>query len=171
VRVVLESKAKMPNGRSHFRRYHDEKHSSRRRRNERDRSPHRRRRDGDELPHDLPQHPDGVDGVPTNDGFQGSGYHPDSEMQVLRGHFRRFCPSNNNNDQRSTAKRPLLAIEPKHVNFIGPSANSKFFKTMTIERRQMKCFVDFGSECSLISAAAVQLLSATPVSLETGVTL
>jgi hypothetical protein len=42
-----------------------------------------RRRDGDELPHDLPQHPDGVDGVPTNDGFQGSGYHPDSEMQVL----------------------------------------------------------------------------------------
>ncbi|KAH0822288.1 hypothetical protein GEV33_000503 [Tenebrio molitor] len=38
---------------------------------------------GDELPHDLPQHPDGVDGVPTNDGFQASGYHPDSELQVL----------------------------------------------------------------------------------------
>jgi hypothetical protein len=35
----------------------------------------------------------------------------------------------------------------------------------------MKCFVDFGSECWLISEAAVQLLSATPVSLETGVTL
>jgi hypothetical protein len=35
----------------------------------------------------------------------------------------------------------------------------------------MKCFVDFGSECSLISEAAVQLLSATPVPLETGVTL
>jgi hypothetical protein len=30
--------------------------------------------------------------------------------------------------------------------------------------------VDFGSECWLISEAAVQLLSATPVSLETGVT-
>ncbi|KAH0813284.1 hypothetical protein GEV33_009509 [Tenebrio molitor] len=267
----------MPKGRSHFRRYHDEKHSSRRRRYERNRSPHRRRRDGDELPHDLPQHPDGVDEVPRNDGFQGSGYHPDSEMQVLvdtprayrwlasprqlwnrlyyeyhfaklalihklklpisqgdqvnfvmgglederikiaietsnintpevlaahfrvldeqrlgrwkpetsndsptvspaiskpktytntqratgaekykassssarfpkktdkakdstksfqptcfkcggGGNFRRFCPSNNNNDQRSTAKRPLLAIEPKHVNFIGPSANTK----------------------------------------------
>jgi hypothetical protein len=88
-----------------------------------------------------------------------------------RGHFRRFCPSNNNNDQRSTAKRPLLTIEPKHVNFIGPSANSKFFKTITIERRQMKCFADFGSECSLISETAVQLLSATPVPLKTGVTL
>jgi hypothetical protein len=83
VGVVLEWKAKMPNGRSHFRRYHDERHSSRRRRDERHRSPHRRRRDGDELPQDLPQHPDGVDGVPTNDGFQGSGYQPDSELQVL----------------------------------------------------------------------------------------
>jgi hypothetical protein len=78
----------MSKGRSHFRRYHGEKHSSRRRRrrrrDERHRLPHRRHRDGNELSHDLPQHPDDADDrVPTNDGSQGSGYHPDSELQVL----------------------------------------------------------------------------------------
>ncbi|KAH0822658.1 hypothetical protein GEV33_000133 [Tenebrio molitor] len=90
----------MPNGRSHF------------------------RRDGDELPQDLPQHPDGVDGVPTNDGFQGSGYQPDSELQVLVDTPR--CGT-------STTSVPVASISQAIVRGRSVSMHTSLIKNIVAE--------------------------------------
>ncbi|XP_064211625.1 uncharacterized protein LOC135265647 [Tribolium castaneum] len=66
------------------------------------------------------------------------------------GHLKKDCPSK----QQKNTKR-LLAIEPKHVNFIGQDDNeNKFIKNIFLNGVEIKCFVDFGSECSLITRAA-----------------
>jgi hypothetical protein len=68
------------------------------------------------------------------------------------GHLRRSCPNQGSRGGK------LLAIEHKRIYFIGNDANAKFFKTVALNGHQIKSFVDFGSECSLITAKAAKNL-------------
>jgi hypothetical protein len=65
----------------------------------------------------------------------------------------------------------LLAIEHKKVNFIGHDAHAKFFKTVALNGHKIKSFVDFRSECSLITAEAAKNLLLVIQPLERSVIL
>ncbi|KYB26212.1 hypothetical protein TcasGA2_TC033893 [Tribolium castaneum] len=83
------------------------------------------------------------------------------------GHFQRFCPKN-----KSTRPGGKLAIEPRHVNFIGNhNQSAKYFKMIQNEKQEIKCFVDFDSQCSLITKAAVKLLELPRISSGTDIVL
>jgi hypothetical protein len=89
------------------------------------------------------------------------------------GHIRRNCPERSTSANQMKSKSPL-ALEYKNVNFIANCRpNDKYFKTITIKQVPLKCFIDFGSECSLIARSSAQKLKlkftalCTPIVLST----
>jgi hypothetical protein len=84
------------------------------------------------------------------------------------GHFKRHCPKGDKKLSQSNQNK----VAQKNVNFIGASdSNAKFFKTVLIEGSPEKCFIDFGSECSLITIAKAEKLGVNIVPREPGVIL
>jgi hypothetical protein len=84
------------------------------------------------------------------------------------GHFKRHCPKYDKKSSQSNQNK----VAQKNVNFIGVSeSNANFFKTVLIEGSPEKCFIDFGSECSLITIAKTEKLGVNIVPREPGVIL
>ncbi|XP_063922865.1 uncharacterized protein LOC135137205 [Zophobas morio] len=85
------------------------------------------------------------------------------------GHFARNCPekrttrlSRPNRSNAEKSHKPLLALEYKHVNFATHGGTSaKYFKDILINKSVNPCFIDFGSQCSLISEATAKTLNLT----------
>jgi hypothetical protein len=71
------------------------------------------------------------------------------------GHVKKFCPN--------TSKTPKLpALEYRHVNFVSSESkgSAKFLKNIDVNNTQStKCFVDLGSECSLITIDKAKTLN------------
>lgn len=86
-----------------------------------------------------------------------------------RGHMQKDCHAlqrNNNSGQRQYNNQ--LVSYPADVRFVkadAEKANKKFYKDALINLQLVKCYIDFGSECSLISTNAVELLNLNPIPL------
>jgi hypothetical protein len=77
-----------------------------------------------------------------------------------RGHIKRACPLLTTQRQKSkTPQNKQPAIEYQNVNLINiADPNSKFFKDITVNNVKQKSYIDFGSQCSIITTeAATQL--------------
>jgi hypothetical protein len=94
-----------------------------------------------------------------------------------RGHFARDCPekryrSSRQNSRKQEGQKPLLALEYKSVNFISNNDTAdKYFKAITVDGKKIKCFIDLGSQCSLISEVAVRTLKLNATRLTVPVVL
>lgn len=76
------------------------------------------------------------------------------------GHYKRNCPE----------AKEQLAIEYR-VNFIGTQSNAKFFKNIQLQNKETRCYIDLGSECSLISSEAANKYSLLLKPLDSAVKL
>lgn len=68
------------------------------------------------------------------------------------GHIKKNCP------QTTTQHRSKLPAIEYHVNYIAKNPNDKFYKTIKINGQEIKSYIDFGSECSLITQDAINQL-------------
>lgn len=70
------------------------------------------------------------------------------------GHLKKNCSANFSSMPHSKQK----AIEYS-VNHISKDGNGKFYKLAEINKQEIRCYIDFGSECSLITTTAADNLA------------
>lgn len=77
-----------------------------------------------------------------------------------RGHLQRNCPNMTNKD---TQLVPYTKANVRYTSLKQQHINKRFYKYITIENKPFKCYIDFGSECSLITPEAVKTLNLQPI--------